>query len=102
MRWRSGHITVVSTAPTTTSLASPLAKLASACSENSRLKPAADEIRDSFGVSVSDDHTSRCWIRLPPRAASISSRNGMASAAISSPPIFSNNSGSAGPSVRMS
>ena len=81
MRSRSGHSSAVSTAPTTTSLTRPLAKLASACFENSRLKPASGEIFDSFGVSASNDQTSRCWIRLPASAASISSRNGTATAA---------------------
>ncbi len=66
---------------------------------NSRLKPAAGEILDSLGAITSSDQISRCWTRLPPSAASISSRNGMATAAISSRPIFSNSRGSAGPSI---
>ena len=99
MRPRSGHISAVSTEPTSTSLTRPLAKLASACFPNSRLKPAAGEILDSLGARTSSDQISLCWIRLPPSAASISSRNGMATAAISSTPIFSNSRGSAGPSI---
>ena len=58
MRPRSGHISAVSTEPTSTSLTRPLAKLASACLENSRLKPAAGEILDSLGASTSSDQTS--------------------------------------------
>src|SRR5664279_4864247 len=47
MRPRSGHISTVSTVPISTSLTRPLAKLASACAENSRLKPAAGEHFDA-------------------------------------------------------
>ena len=37
MRWRSGHISAVSTAPTTRILMMPLTRLATACMENMRL-----------------------------------------------------------------
>ena len=57
------------TAPNRVSLARPLAKLASACFENSRARPAAGEIFDSAGLIGSAENTIRCWIALPPSAA---------------------------------
>ena len=66
------------TAPISASLTRPLAKLTSACLENSRLKPASGEIFESFGLSASADHTRRCWIMLPAIAASTSSSSGIA------------------------
>ena len=43
--------------------------------------PAKGEIRETFGVRTSSDHTSRCWMMLPQIAARASSRNGTATAA---------------------
>ncbi len=57
-------------------------KFASAILENSRLKPAAGEILESFGLRVSADQTRRCCTMLPMVAASISSANGSATAAM--------------------
>ncbi len=61
------------TAPISASLISPLMKFASAIFENSRLKPAAGEILESFGLSCSPDQTRRCCTMLPTIAASMSS-----------------------------
>ena len=85
-RMRSGHSNAVMMPPISASLSRPLTKFASACLENRRFKPASGEILESFGLSDSADHTSRCWIMLPPTAASASSSNGMATAAITSRP----------------
>src|SRR5580704_7568316 len=54
--WRCGHNSTAMTPPTTHSLASPLAKFASACFENRRAKPAIGEIRDSCGLTDSVVH----------------------------------------------
>ena len=51
-------IVIVALAAITISLIRPLMKLASACNENSRFKPASGEILDSLGESASYDHTS--------------------------------------------
>src|SRR5712691_1199516 len=86
-RWRSGHSSAAMMPPTTVIFATPLAKLTSAWRENRRLRPAAGEIFESCGRSDSADQTKRCWIMLPATAASISSRNGIATAAIASAPM---------------
>ncbi len=52
-RLRSGHISTVITVPISASLTRPLTKLAIACLENSRLRPASGEILENFGVSDS-------------------------------------------------
>ena len=51
-RPRSGHISTVMTVPTTAILTRPLVRLASACLEKMRLRPASGEIFDSFGARV--------------------------------------------------
>src|SRR5262249_55300385 len=88
-RKRSGQSSAVMMVPISASLIRPLTKLASACLENRRPKPASGEIFESFGLSASSDHTKRCWTMLPPTAASGSSRSGIATAAITSRPSFS-------------
>ena len=64
------------TAPSATSLNTPLAKFATACLPKMRLSPAPGDTLLNFGVSDSADHTRRCWIMLPAIAASISINSG--------------------------
>ncbi len=73
----------IMTAPSAITLNRPLAKFATACLPNIRLKPAPGDTLLNFGFSDSADHTSRCWIMLPAIAASASIRNGTPSAASS-------------------
>ena len=87
IRSRSGHISTVSTVPSTRILTMPLMRLATACMENMRLSPAIGEILESLGTSAWVDHTSRCWITLPANAANISSSTGTANAANNFSPI---------------
>ena len=56
-RWRCGHSSAAITAPSNASLARPLAKLASACRENSRAIPATGEMPDNLGMSGSAENT---------------------------------------------
>lgn len=71
-RCRCGHSSQIMSPPTSASLTIPLTKLTSACFENRRLAPATGEIFDSRGLSGSADHSRRCWMTLPARAASAS------------------------------
>ena len=64
--------------------------------------PRVEEIFENFGVSASADQTSRCWIRLPASAASMSSDSGSAVAAITSRPSFATTPMKPGPSTRIS
>src|SRR5438105_10061213 len=79
-------------------LAMPLAKLTSAWRENKRLSPAAGETFESAGRSGSVDQRKRCWIMLPATAAAISTRNGIAAAAMISLPSRATSRISAPPS----
>ena len=76
----------------------PLAKLTSAWRENKRLSPAAGETFESAGRSGSVDQRKRCWIMLPATAAAISTRNGIAAAAMISLPSRATSRISAPPS----
>ncbi len=99
-RCRSGHSTAIMTAPSATSLNTPLRKFASACLPKMRLKPAPGDTLLNLGVSDSDDHTSRCWIMLPAMAASISISSGTPIAASTAMPSVLPSCSSAAPSAR--
>ena len=100
-RLRAGHKRAVSTLPITASLIRPFRKLTSATLENIRLAPASGEILENFGARASADQISRCWIALPTIAASVSSRNGSATAAMVSTPTCRNSTRSPPPSAGM-
>ena len=99
IRWRCGHNSTAMTPPTTHSLASPLAKFASACFENRRAKPAIGEIRDSCGLTDSVVNTMRCCTMLPAKAATHSTRSGRPKAAATSKASVFVSAVSAAPSV---
>jgi hypothetical protein len=81
------------------SLASPLAKFASACPENKRAKPAIGELRDHCGLTESVVNTMRCCTILPANAATQSSRSGTPNAAATSNASVFTSAAKAGPSV---